>query len=64
MTEKDFKTLQAQFAMKGHQLSRFTADSDGHITLIVGRWGMFRTFDTLDACRAFLAVIGGDHDGK
>lgn len=63
MNDKAFRTLQAQFALKGHTLGYFLGtkedDTGARVTYIVSRWGMFRTFTTLDAVRAFLKVIGG-----
>ena len=59
MNGKDFTTLAAKFALQGNQLSRFTDDADDRVTYIVSRGGMFHTFTTLDACRAWYAAGGG-----
>ncbi len=56
--DKHFKTLQAQFALKGHTLCRTDA-SDGPVSLFVGKWGMVRYLPTLDAAESFLRQIGG-----
>lgn len=57
---KDFKTLQAQFALLGHVLSRTDA-ADGSVSYFATRWGMARHLPDLDAAQRFLAQIGGSH---
>ena len=56
--DKDFKTLQAKFAMRGHQLVR-SNPADGPVSLYAERSGMVRYLPTLDDARRFLAQIGG-----
>lgn len=50
---KELATVQAQFALRGHELHRA---ADG---FYVTRWGLTRTLPTLADVRAFLAQIGG-----
>jgi hypothetical protein len=57
-TEKQFATLCAQFAMRGHCLQR-TRLPDGPVSLYASRWGMVRYLPTLDDAKRFLAQIGG-----
>lgn len=58
--EKQFTTLRAQFAMRGHSLLR-TNLMDGPVTYYAERWGLVRYLPTLDDVRRFLAQIGGTH---
>jgi hypothetical protein len=58
--KKQFTTLRAQFAMRGHCLQR-TSLMDGPVTYYAERWGMVRYLPTLDDARRFLAQIGGAH---
>lgn len=58
--EKQYATLRAQFAMRGHCLQR-TSLMDGHVTYYAERWGLVRYLPTLDDARRFLAQIGGAH---
>ena len=55
---KQFKTLQAQFALLGHTLHCSRNDS-GPITYLAERWGMVRYLPTLADARRFLTQIGG-----
>lgn len=54
--DKAFATLQAQFALKGHQLTRTAGPKP---ELFVTRWGMSKHVVDLDDARAFLEKIGG-----
>ena len=56
--EKQFATLRAQFAMKGHTLHR-AGPTDGPTSFYAERWGQVRYLPTLDDARRFLAQIGG-----
>lgn len=53
--EKEFRTLQAAFALRGHTLHR-AADKPG---FYAARWGLVRELATADDARHFLAQIGG-----
>ncbi len=55
---KQFSTLQARFAMRGHCLRKITAQS-GESTYFAEKWGLVRWLDDLDAAEAFLTQIGG-----
>ena len=58
MTEKEFATLQAAFALRGHTLHRHGgADASGGLYAV--RWGLVRELPTADDARRFLAQIGG-----
>lgn len=57
--DKSFATLQAQFAMRGHSLTRSHRADDGRITYTVSRWGQSRAFSHWHDVRAFLVQIGG-----
>ena len=57
--DKQFATLQAQFAMLGHSLTRSHRADDGRITYTVSRWGQSRAFGHWHDVRAFLVQIGG-----
>ena len=54
--DKAFATLQAQFALKGHQLTRTAGPKPG---LLCTRWGLAKHLADLDEARSFLAQIGG-----
>ena len=56
--EKTFATLQAQFALKGHNLNRVEAP-DGSTSYFAVRWGMSRHMPDLDAVQSFLDQLGG-----
>ena len=55
---KEFKTLAAGFAMKGHALHR-SDPNDGSVTYWAARWGLVRYLPTIDTARRFLDQIGG-----
>ncbi len=57
-TEKEFRTVAAQFVLKGHTLHS-TRDAGGTATYLAERWGLVRYLPTLDDARRFLAQIGG-----
>lgn len=57
---KDFKTLQAAFALRGHLLERTDAQ-DGSVSYFATRWGMARHLHDLNAVERFLEQIGGEH---
>jgi hypothetical protein len=59
-TEKQFSTLQAQFAIHGHALHR-TNSIAGPATHFAERWGQVRHLETLHDVEQFLARIGGRH---
>ncbi len=56
--EKEFATLQAQFALTGHALHR-SRDATGIEAYLADRWGLVRYLPSLDDARRFLAQIGG-----
>jgi len=56
-TDKDFHTLRAKLALKGHTLSR-TNDQDGPVLFHVNRWGMVRELRDLAAVRDFAEQVG------
>ena len=51
---KEFATLRAQFAMRGHELH---AAGEGYV---VSRWNLSRFFTDLQGVEAFAQQIGGD----
>lgn len=57
-TEKQFATLRAQFAMRGHCLQR-TRLTDGPMSIDASRWGLVRYLPTQDDAKRLLAQIGG-----
>lgn len=58
--EKDFQTIKALFALRGHELTRTDA-ADGSVSYFATRWGMARHLPDLDAAKRFLGQIGGNH---
>lgn len=56
--EKAFCNLRAEFALKGHTLTR-TDRADGVVNYYATRWGLVRHMGNLDEARAFLKTIGG-----
>lgn len=56
-SDKEFRTLQAQYALRGHTLRRGRDDGAGG--LYVARWGLIRELADLEDARRFLAQIGG-----
>ena len=58
-TEKDFSTLRAMAAMRGHQLHR-SNPADGPLTYWATRWGVTRELPTIEDVRAFVRQIGGE----
>ena len=61
-TDKDFATLRAQFALRGHELHRAQAPDD-RASYWTTRWGLTKPLADLEAVREFLRQIGGGHDG-
>ena len=62
-TDKQFATLQAQFALHGHTLYKSgPGDGPGPVTYMAERLGMVRYLPTLDDAEKFLAQIGGQHE--
>lgn len=59
-TEKQFTTLQAQFALHGHTLTK-TSNKDGTESFYAVRWGMSKHLPDPEAAHAFLKQIGGSH---
>lgn len=51
---KAFATLQAEFALAGHELVRL---ADG--SLMVGRWGLSRPLASTEEARAWLSRVTG-----
>ncbi len=60
--DKDFATLRAQFALRGHELHQAYAP-DGRVSYWTTRWGLSKPLADLEAVREFLRRIGGGHDG-
>lgn len=58
LTDKEFATLQAQFALHGHTLHR-QGSGEASGGLYVARWGLVRDLATPDDARRFLEQIGG-----
>lgn len=56
--DKEFSTLAAAFARRGHKLHRHQED-DGTFTYLASRWGMTRHLPTAADVQRFLAKIGG-----
>lgn len=57
--EKQFATLRAQFALRGHRLERAFHGENKEPTYYAERWGMVRWLPTLHDAAMFLAQIGG-----
>ena len=57
-TDKDFATLRAQFALRGHELHRAEAP-DGRVSYWTTRWGLTKPLVDLAAVHDFLRQIGG-----
>lgn len=57
--EKQFPTIAAKFAMKGHALHRSVRADDGRVTFTVSRWNQSRVFAHWHDVLAFLTQIGG-----
>lgn len=58
--EKQFSTLQAKFAIRGHALHQ-TSSVGGPVTYFAERWGLVRHLETLHDAEQFLAKIGGHY---
>jgi hypothetical protein len=58
--EKQFSTLQAKFAIRGHALHQ-TNPVGGPATYFAERWGLVRYLETHQDAEQFLAQIGGHH---
>jgi len=56
---KDYATMRAQFALRGHVLTRSRRVSDGCITFIVTRWEMHRAFASLPDLQRYLNQVMG-----
>lgn len=56
--EKQFKSLQAAFALRGHTLHRHD-EAEGGTRFYAVRWGLVRNLPTSEDARRFLAQIGG-----
>ncbi|TWD77470.1 hypothetical protein FB547_1094 [Variovorax beijingensis] len=56
-TAKDFATVTAKFAIKGHVLQRNVRADDGCVMFTVSRWGQSRSFTHWNDVYAFLAQI-------
>lgn len=55
---KTFATLQAEFALRGHELHRATGPGGTH-AFWAERWGLARYLPSLHDAAMFLAQIGG-----
>ena len=58
---KQFATLRALLAIKGHELHRTDRD-DGQVRFYVTRWNLVRELRSLAAVRAFAEQVGATHD--
>lgn len=56
--DKEFSTLRARAAMRGHELHR-SNPHDGPVRYWVSRWGMARDLQSIEAVRDFVRQIGG-----
>ena len=54
---KQFATLRALLAIKGHELHRTDCD-DGEVRFYVTRWNLVRELQSLAAVRAFAEQVG------
>ena len=54
---KDYATMRAQFALRGHVLTRSRRVPDGRITYIVTRFERSRTFSHLHDLQAYLNQV-------
>ena len=54
---KDYATMRAQFALRGHVLNRSHRVPDGRITYTVARWNQSRNFSHLNDVQAFLNQV-------
>lgn len=54
---KDFATMRAQFAKRGHVLTRSRRVPDGRVSYIVTRWEMHRTFVSLPDLQGYLHQV-------
>lgn len=57
--DKEFSTLRAMAAMRGHQLHR-SNPTDGPVAYWATRWGIARELPTIEDVRAFVRQIGGE----
>lgn len=58
--KKRFATLQAKFALQGHDLHKSgPADGPGPVSYLAERWGLVRHLPTLTDVDRFLIEIGG-----
>ncbi len=58
LEDKEFSTLRAEFALRGHALHR-SAATDGSTTYWAERWGLVRCLPSMEDARLFLEQIGG-----
>jgi hypothetical protein len=58
LDDKEFATLQAAFALRGHILYRHSG-AKGAAGLYAVRWGLIRDLPTAEDARRFLAQVGG-----
>ena len=54
---KDYATMRAQFAKRGHVLSRSRRVPCGRVTYVVTRWEMHRTFASLTDLQGYLHQV-------
>jgi len=53
MTEKEFATLAAEYALAGHSLIR-TQPAEGQAPYYAGRWGQIKPLHSFEEARKFL----------
>jgi hypothetical protein len=58
LTDKEFSTWQARFALLGQQLTR-SNPKDGPESYFVTRWGMAKQIHTFMELQAFYFKLGG-----
>lgn len=54
---KDFATMRAQFAKRGHVLTRSRRVPCGRVTYVVTRWEMHRTFASMPDLQGYLHQV-------
>lgn len=63
LTEKEFSTWQARFALLGQRLTR-SNPADGPEGYFVTRWGMAKELNTVMELQKFYSILGGTHAGS
>lgn len=58
---KEFETLRAAFALRGHVLAK-TDKTDEPRAFYASRWGMARHLPNIEEAKQFLLQIGGKYE--